>query len=34
MTLSQNGSILFLVVGLILAGQLWRKPAQYHPVMA
>jgi phosphatidylglycerol:prolipoprotein diacylglycerol transferase len=34
MTLSQNGSILFLVVGLILAWRLWRKPAQYHPVMA
>jgi phosphatidylglycerol:prolipoprotein diacylglycerol transferase len=34
MTLSQNGSILFLAVGLILAWWLWRKPAQYHPVTA
>jgi phosphatidylglycerol:prolipoprotein diacylglycerol transferase len=34
MTLSQNGSILFLVVGLILAWRLWQKPVQYHPVMA
>jgi phosphatidylglycerol:prolipoprotein diacylglycerol transferase len=29
MTLSQNGSILFLAVGLCLLAWLWRKPAQY-----
>lgn len=34
MTLSQNGSILFLTVALILAWRLWRKPIQYQPAMA
>ncbi len=34
MTLSQNGSILFLAVALILAWQLWRRPAQYVPAKA
>jgi len=34
MTLSQNGSILFLVVALILAWRLWQKPVQYRPAMA
>jgi len=34
MTLSQNGSILFLLVGLILAWMLWRKPVQYRPALA
>jgi len=34
MTLSQNGSILFLLIGLILAWVLWRKPAQYRPALA
>lgn len=33
MTLSQNGSILFFVVALILAWRLWRKPVQYQPMM-
>jgi phosphatidylglycerol:prolipoprotein diacylglycerol transferase len=34
MTLSQNGSILFLVLALILAAILWRRPVQYRPAMA
>jgi len=34
MTLSQNGSILFLVIALILAWRLWQKPVQYQPAMA
>ncbi len=34
MTLSQNGSILFLAVALILAVILLRKPVQYRPAMA
>jgi phosphatidylglycerol:prolipoprotein diacylglycerol transferase len=34
MTLSQNGSILFLAVALILAAILWRKPVQYQPAAA
>jgi phosphatidylglycerol:prolipoprotein diacylglycerol transferase len=34
MTLSQNGSILFLAVALILAVILWRKPVQYQPALA
>src|SRR6266851_1492134 len=34
MTLSQNGSILFLAVALFLAWRLWRKPVQYQPAMA
>jgi phosphatidylglycerol:prolipoprotein diacylglycerol transferase len=29
MTLSQNGSILFFILGLCLLIWLWRKPAQY-----
>jgi phosphatidylglycerol---prolipoprotein diacylglyceryl transferase len=34
MTLSQNGSILFLIVALILAWRIWRQPVQYHPAQA
>jgi prolipoprotein diacylglyceryltransferase len=34
MTLSQNGSILFLAIASILAGFLWRKPVQYKPATA
>ncbi len=34
MTLSQNGSILFLAVALVLATMLWRKPVQYQPAAA
>jgi prolipoprotein diacylglyceryltransferase len=34
MTLSQNGSILFAVAGLILAWWLWRQPAQYPSAKA
>jgi hypothetical protein len=33
-TLSQCGSILFLIVALILAWMLWRKPVQYRRAIA
>jgi prolipoprotein diacylglyceryltransferase len=33
MTLSQNGSVLVFVVGLLLGLYLLRKPVQYRPIV-